>query len=179
MTIETEKVYEIDFERLKNIEIEVEQIDGNELKPKYTSEDNLGFGQNFTDRMFWMEYSNGSWQKPMIKKNAPFKMDPAAVVFHYAQEIFEGMKAYRTENGNINLFRPELNIERLNKSAERMVMPTIDPDIFIAGLKKLLELEKDWAPKSNGATLYIRPTFIAVSPRLGVQPANDYYFYII
>lgn len=179
MTIEAENIYKIDLERLSNIEIEVEKIPEDELKPKFTSEDNLGFGKIFTDRMFWIEYSNGAWQKPMIKKHAPFEINPAAVVFHYAQEIFEGMKAYRTENGNINLFRPEMNIERLNNSAERMVMPKINPDIFIAGLKMLIELEKDWVPKTHGSTLYIRPTYISVTPRLGVQPADDYYFYII
>jgi len=179
MDIEAEGIIENEIKGSVNTEIDVIEIPENELKQKYITEDNLGFGQIFTDRMFWMEYTNGEWQKPVIKKNEPFTLDPAAVVFHYSQSIFEGMKAYRTKDGHLNLFRPDKNIQRLNQSADRMLMPRIDSEIFFAGLKKLLELEQDWAPINPGSTMYIRPTFIGVTSKLGVQPAKDYYFYII
>ncbi|MHA2363643.1 MAG: branched-chain amino acid aminotransferase [Candidatus Hodarchaeales archaeon] len=161
------------------VEIDIEEIPVSELKPKFKTEDNLGFGRLFTDRMFFMEYINGEWKTPKIKKFGSFKLSPAAVVLHYGQEIFEGMKAYPTADGHLNLFRPDKNAERFNKSAERIMMPPIESDVFLTGLKKLLELEKDWAPKSDGTSLYIRPTMIGVTPQLGVQPSREYYFYII
>jgi branched-chain amino acid aminotransferase len=139
----------------------------------------LGFGQNFTDRMFSMVYSDNKWTEATIKRNEPINLDPAALVFHYAQEIFEGMKAFRQENGRVVLFRPEKNISRMNQSADRMCMPEIDSTLFFEGLKKLVALEKEWVPKADGASLYLRPTFIATQPVLGVRPSNQYLFFII
>ena len=159
--------------------IKIESIPKNELKKKYESEDNLGFGQRFTDRMFYMEYHDGAWQEPTIKKFENLSLSPAAKVLHYSQEIFEGMKAYRTADGHVNLFRPDMNIQRFNKSAYRMMMPEIDPDLFLESLSKLIELEKDWIPVSPGTSLYVRPTFIGVTPTLGVQPSSHYIYYVI
>ena len=159
--------------------IKIEQIPENELKKKYESEDNLGFGRLFTDRMFYMEYKKGAWQQPTIKKFENLSLSPAAKVLHYSQEIFEGMKAYRTASGHVNLFRPDMNIKRFNNSAHRMMMPEIDPDLFLESLSKLIELEKDWIPVSEGTSLYVRPTFIGITPTLGVQPSTEYLYYVI
>ena len=123
------------------LKIRVEPL--TELKPKdiLRTPEMLGFGKYFTDRMFFMEYDNG-WQEPVIKKLTNLSLHPAAAVFHYAQEIFEGMKAHRQDNGKIVMFRPDRNIYRFNSSAERMCMPQIDPNVFLAGLKSLLQLEQ-------------------------------------
>lgn len=162
------------------MKINIELIPESELKPKYESEDNLGFGKIPTDRMFIIEYKNSAWQEPaIIKKLEPISLDPSAICLHYAQTIFEGQKAYQTEDGHLNLFRPDKNITRFNKSARRMMMPEIDPEIYLTGLKELLKLEKDWAPKTIGSSLYIRPTMIGTEPGLGVRPSTDYLFYII
>jgi branched-chain amino acid aminotransferase len=161
--------------------IKIEYIPNTELKQKIAPEDEgkLGFGSIFTDRMFLMRYSNGSWNEPVIKKYESLNLDPSAVCFHYGQTIFEGMKAYRTREGHINLFRPEKNANRFNISARRMMMPEIVPEIYLNGIKELIRLEKDWAPKSPGSSLYIRPTMIGTEPGLGVRPSTDYLFYII
>ena len=159
--------------------IRIESIPKDELKKKYESEDNLGFGKLFTDRMFYMEYKKGQWQEPRIKKYENLSLSPASKVLHYAQEIFEGMKAYRTSDGHINLFRPDMNIKRFNNSAERMMMPQIDPELFLESLSKLIELEKDWAPVSEGTSMYVRPTFIGITPSLGVHPSDEYLYYVI
>ena len=159
--------------------IRIESIPKEELKPKNKNEDNLGFGRDFTDRMFYLEYKNGTWQEPIIKKYENLSLSPAAKVLHYSQEIFEGMKAYRTADNHINLFRPDMNIKRFNDSAERMMMPTIDPDLFLESLTKLIELEKDWVPHAPGTSLYVRPTYIGITPTLGVHPSTDYLYYVI
>ena len=159
--------------------IKIEPIPKNELKKKYKNEDNLGFGKLFTDRMFYMEYHNGAWQEPTIKKFENISLSPAAKVLHYGQEIFEGMKAYRTADGHINLFRPDMNIKRFNESADRMMMPQIDPELFLESLTKLIELEKDWVPFSAGTSLYVRPTYFGITSSLGVHPAKDYIYYVI
>ena len=106
-------------------------------------------------------------------------MDPAAMVFHYGQAIFEGMKAYRGKDNQIFLFRPKDNFERMNNSAVRMCMPRLPVDLVLKSLKALLYLEREWVPSAEGASLYIRPTMIGVDPILGVKPADTYYFYII
>ncbi len=161
------------------MKINIESFPETELKQKYSSEDNLGFGKIFTDRMLVIEYKNGAWEDPTIKKYSPITLDPSAIVLHYAQEIFEGQKAFSTPDGQINLFRPDRNAARFNSSARRMMMPEVDPEIYLTGLKELIKLEKDWAPKSPGTSLYIRPTMIGIEPGLGVRPSTDYLFYII
>lgn len=161
------------------MEIELKTIPENELKKKISDETQLGFGSKYSDYMFQVEYSEGRWHSAVIKKLEPLQLHPGAKVLHYAQEIFEGMKAYRTPDGHLNLFRPGSNIERFNRSAQRVLMPPIDPDLFMRGLKQLLALEKEWAPKTRGASIYIRPTMIGVTPFLGVASATEFLFYII
>ncbi|MHA1967037.1 MAG: branched-chain amino acid aminotransferase [Candidatus Hodarchaeales archaeon] len=161
--------------------IKVNHIPDAELKQKFSPEDEegLGFGRIFTDRMLLMEYRDDNWLDPVIKKYEPISLYPSAICLHYAQSIFEGMKAFRTEEGHINLFRPEKNAARFNRSAERMMMPRIDSEIFLNGIKELVKFEKEWAPKSSGSSLYIRPTMIGTEPQLGVRPSKEYIFYII
>ncbi|MFX0117480.1 MAG: branched-chain amino acid aminotransferase [Candidatus Hodarchaeota archaeon] len=149
------------------------------MKEKFSDELSLRFGQIFTDRMYLQEYKKGKWQEGLIKKYQPFQLDPAAVVFHYGQEIFEGMKAYSHANGDIALFRPFKNAERFQKSAIRMGMPPIESDCFVWAIEELVKLERAWIPKSKGTSLYVRPTMIATEPFLGVRPSNSYYFYIL
>jgi branched-chain amino acid aminotransferase len=149
-------------------------------KPPITDESKLAFGKQFTDRMFVMEYDAGrGWHSARIQPYGPFAMDPAAAVLHYAQEIFEGLKAFRRPDGKIALFRPEDNIERFNRSARRMCMPQVDPAFFLRALEELVRLEAAWVPRSEGTSLYIRPTMIATDPYLGVRPSEKYLCYII
>lgn len=149
-------------------------------KPRIEDESKLVFGKQFTDRMFVMEYDAGKgWHSPRIEPYAPFSLDPAALVLHYSQEIFEGLKAFRRQDGRIALFRPEENIKRFNRSARRMCMPEVDEAFFLAALKELVRLEADWVPRSEGTSLYIRPTMIATEAVLGVKPADKYLCYII
>jgi len=149
-------------------------------KPRSQDESKLVFGRQFTDRMFVMEYDAGKgWHSARIVPYGPFVLDPAALVFHYAQEIFEGLKAFRRPDGNIALFRPEENIKRFNRSARRMCMPEVDEEFFLRALKEILRLEADWVPRSEGTSLYIRPTMIATEPVLGVKPSDKYFCYII
>ncbi len=152
----------------------------NSPKAKPTDESNLGFGKIFTDHMFVMDYDTGmGWHDARIVPYAPIELSPAAMCLHYGQEVFEGMKAYRTANGDIQLFRPEENFKRLNSSNERLVIPEIDEAFALEALKKLVEVEKDWVPHTEGAALYIRPFVIAVDPFLGVRPGDKYMFIII
>jgi branched-chain amino acid aminotransferase len=149
-------------------------------KPKFTDESQLGFGKIFTDRLFIAEWKVGQgWVDARIEPYAPFSLDPACMVLHYAQEIFEGLKAYRWHDGSVALFRPEMNARRFNRSAERMCMPEVPEDLFLQGITELVRLEADWIPASAGTSLYIRPTMIAVEPVLGVKPSDHYYFYVI
>ena len=149
-------------------------------KAKPTDESNLGFGHVFTDHMFIMNYDKGQgWHDARIVPYAPLELSPAAMCIHYAQEVFEGLKAYRTADGSVQLFRPEENFKRLNVSNERLVIPQIDVDFCIEALDKLVSIEKDWVPHTDGASLYIRPFIIACDPFLGVRPADSYMFIII
>lgn len=140
----------------------------------------LGFGQVFTDHMFVMDYIDGQgWINPQIIPYGPIILEPSAMVFHYGQAIFEGLKAYRAPDGSINLFRPRLNFERINLSNRRMVIPQIDVDFCLHCLKELLRLEQDWIPSDPGTSLYIRPFIIATDPYLGVRPSHTYKLIII
>ena len=150
------------------------------LKPKPQDESQLGFGRIFTDHMFLMNYEKGrGWYDPRIVPYGDFSMDPAAMVFHYGQAIFEGTKCYRHQDGGLQLFRPEENLARMSRSAERMAMPHLDEETALEGLKKLVEIEKDWVPHQEGTSLYIRPTMIALDAQLGVHASHKYLFYII
>jgi len=149
-------------------------------KAKPTDETQLGFGQVFTDHMLVMDYDRGrGWHDMRIVPYENFSMDPATVVYHYGQAIFEGMKAYRGKEGRVRLFRPRDNFVRMNASGLRMGMPALDPDLCLEGLIKLLDIERDWVPSSDGTSLYIRPTIIATDIGLGVRASDTYRFFII
>ena len=141
--------------------------------------ENLAFGNVFTDHMLVCDFKDGTWSKPIIKPYEPFLIDPSAKVFHYGQAIFEGMKAYKDEQDNVWLFRPDQNLNRFNKSAIRMAMPEIPETIFIDGLKTILNIERDWIKKGLGNTLYIRPFMIAIGSGVIAQPSTQYRFMII
>lgn len=150
------------------------------MQPPYGEARKLEFGRVFTEHLFKMQYSEGQgWQEGQIVKYGTLNLDPAASVFHYAQEIFEGLKAYKTEDGRILLFRPEQNARRLNRSARKLCMPELPEDLFLTALQELVYLDRDWIPDLPGTSLYIRPTMIATEPFLGVSPAKEYLFYIL
>lgn len=149
-------------------------------KEKPADESSLGFGHVFTDHMFIMDYETGKgWHNARIVPYQDLVLSPASMCLHYGQEIFEGLKAYRTAEGKVQLFRPEENFKRMNLSNKRMVIPQINEDDAMEGLMKLLSVEKDWVPHTEGTSLYIRPFIIAVDPYLGVKPADKYMFIII
>ncbi len=148
-------------------------------KPKPKGSE-LGFGTVFTDHMFVADFQEekGCYD-PRIEPYGPLTLDPATAVLHYAQAIFEGLKAFRGVDGRVRLFRPGKHIERLNNSARRMCIPTLDPDWALRSLVELVGLERDWVPSSVGTALYIRPTIIASEAFLGVRPAKSYIYYVI
>jgi len=149
-------------------------------KKEKPADHELQFGKVFTDHMFVMDYIEGKgWHNPKIIPYQPLTLDPSSMVFHYGQTVFEGLKAYRTKDNRILLFRPEKNFSRLNKSNDRLCIPEFDEELALEGLKKLIEVEKDWVPKSKGTSLYIRPFIIATEPFLGVSPSSQYKFIII
>ena len=141
--------------------------------------ENLSFGSVFTDHLLECDYTNGQWQKPVIKPYAPFLLDPSARVFHYGQAIFEGMKAYKDDDDSLWLFRPDENFKRFNNSAARMAMPEVPEEVFIEGLNQLLQLDEAWVKKGKGNTLYIRPFMIATGTGVIASPSSDYKFMII
>ncbi|MBQ8162309.1 MAG: branched-chain amino acid aminotransferase [Clostridia bacterium] len=150
------------------------------LKEKPQDESQLGFGHYFTDHMFLMNYEEGKgWFNPRIVPYGNFEMDPASMVLHYGQAIFEGTKCYRRADGELQLFRPEQNLARMTRSAQRMCMPALDEVTALEGLKKLVEIEKDWVPHQDGTSLYIRPTMISMDVHLGVHASRTYLFFII
>ncbi len=159
------------------IDIRIERTTAPKAKPDW---DNLGFGNFYSDHMFLMNYTEGKgWHDARIVPYAPFELDPATMVFHYAQEIFEGLKAYRTPNGEIQLFRPDKNFERMNRTNDRMCIPHVDVDDCIEALKTLINVDKDWVPVKDGTSLYIRPFIIATDVHLGVHVSKTYLFAII
>jgi branched-chain amino acid aminotransferase len=141
--------------------------------------ENLSFGNVFSDHMLICDFKDGAWQQPIIKIYEPFMIDPSAKVFHYGQAIFEGMKAYKDDNDDVWLFRPDENYVRFNKSAVRMAMPEVPEEIFIDGLKTLLDIERNWVKKGIGNTLYIRPFMIAIGSGVIAQPSTQYRFMIL
>lgn len=149
------------------------------LKPKPDPK-TLVFGRSFTDHMFVMNYDPDKlWHDGRIVPYAPLHLDPSAMVLHYAQEVFEGMKAYRTPDGGVQLFRPMENALRLQSSCERLCIPAIDPETVVAAIKQLVKLEADWVPSEPGTSLYIRPFIIATDPTLGVHASHTYLFAVI
>jgi branched-chain amino acid aminotransferase len=138
------------------------------------------FGTGFADHMFSQEFDAGQgWHDATIKPFGNLSLHPAAAVLHYSQEIFEGLKAYRRQDGGINLFRPDANAARFNRSAHRMVMPEVDPEFHVEAMKQLVGLDSAWVPGDEGSSLYIRPTMIATTPKLGLGAAASYLHFII
>lgn len=140
---------------------------------------NLPFGKLFTDHMLVAEYSKGQWSSVKIKPFGNLSLHPATSMIHYGQSIFEGLKAFRNEQDEIILFRPEANHERMNQSAERMCMPAVPKSIFIEGMKQLIDLDRQWVPNHAESSLYIRPFLFSTDPYLGVKPSENYLFMII
>lgn len=157
--------------------IEITKV--NQSKINEIDFDNLNFGNVFTDHMLVCDYREGAWQKPVIKPYEPFLIDPSAKVFHYGQAIFEGMKAYKDDQDDVWLFRPDQNFKRFNQSAKRLAMPEIPEDIFMGGLKTLIDIERAWVQKGIGKALYIRPFMIAIGTGVMAQPSTQYRFMII
>lgn len=141
---------------------------------------NLGFGKYMTDYMFVMDWTKEKgWEDARIVPYEPIALDPACVTLHYAQETFEGMKAYRTKEGKIQLFRPEMNAKRMIVSNERLCMPAFPEDMFVEAVKELVKIERDWVPSEPGTSLYIRPFMFATETALGVHMATSYKFMVI
>jgi len=141
---------------------------------------NPGFGRTFSDRMFTVRWNEEQgWYDAQIGPYEPIPLDPAANVLHYAQEVFEGMKAYRWEDGRVALFRPERNAERFDNSGRRLCMPPVGGELFLKAVETLVDLEKEWIPSDGKGTLYIRPTMIGTEAALGVKASTTYLFYVI
>ncbi len=159
------------------MEIKVTKTTNPKQKPDQTK---LGFGNYYTDHMFVMNYDEGEgWHDARIVPYGPFELDPASMVLHYAQECFEGMKAYRTAEGKIQLFRPEKNMARMNTSCERLCIPKFDGDFVIEAIKQLVKIDQDWIPTEKDTSLYIRPFVFAVDKHVGVHPAKHLIFAVI
>lgn len=149
-------------------------------KQKPGADDPLKFGTIFTDHMFVCDYIEGQgWVDPRIVPYQPLALDPSCMVFHYGQEMFEGLKAYKSEDGRTLLFRPDKNWERAKNSNQRLCMPEIPKELFLQALNDLVKLDADWIPTKPGTSLYIRPFMFATDPFLGVRPSNTYKFLII
>ncbi len=140
--------------------------------------ENLPFGKVFSDHMLIMDYRDGAWQEPEIVPFGPIDMHPAMSAIHYGQSIFEGMKANRTPNGEITIFRPDMNAKRFIESSERMCMPVIPEEMFMELVRKMVEVDKDWIPQRDGYSLYIRPFLFATDEFIGIKPSETYKFMI-
>ena len=158
-------------------QIKIEKTKSPKQKP---DQNKLGFGKIFTDHMFIMDYSEDKgWYDPRIVPYAPIEMDPASMVLHYGQAIFEGLKAYRAKEGSIQLFRPIKNMERINLSNDRLCIPEIDTEFAVQAVKALVNVDQDWIPSQPETSLYIRPFIFASDPYLGVKPSSTYKFMVI
>lgn len=159
-------------------EITIERTQHPKQKPM--DQTRLGFGNYYTDHMFLMNYDEGKgWHDPRIVPYGPIELDPAAMCLHYGQEVFEGLKAYRTEDGRILLFRPDRNMARLNSSNERLCIPEIDEAFAVEAIKTLVSVDQDWIPTAEGTSLYIRPFIFATEAQVGVHPAQELLFAVI
>ncbi len=161
----------------RRMKLEVKRV---KTPRKLPANSELGFGQVFTDHMFNMDYTQESaWHNPRIEPYGPIIMDPATMVLHYGQAVFEGLKAYRTSAGKIQLFRPGRNMARFNRSAQAVCIPEIDEAFALSVVKQLVAIDKDWVPSASETSLYVRPTIVAMDPYLGVRPSHAYRFFII
>jgi branched-chain amino acid aminotransferase len=155
------------------------QIEKTQTPRPRIAADKLGFGQYFADHMFTLEYENGEWKNARIRPYGPLEMEPGASVFHYGQALFEGLKAFRSVDGHINLFRPEYNANRMIAGAERLCMQAPNPKDFIQAVQQLVKLDASWIPDQKDSALYLRPTLIGTESFLGVRPSKKYLFFII
>ena len=162
------------MEMVSNIAIERSK----ESKLSNVDFNNIQFGKQFSDHMFTADYKDGEWENLKISPYEPITLSPACAAIHYGQSVFEGMKAYKNEEGEVFLFRPEENAKRINKSAERLCIPTVPQDLFMEALKQLIKIDSDWVPAVDGCSLYIRPFIFASEELLGVRPAEEYKFMI-
>ena len=159
------------------MDIKVTRNQNPKVKP---DESSLGFGKYFTDHMFLMDYTEGvGWHDARIVPYGPLALDPATMVLHYAQETFEGMKAYRKKDGTIQLFRPAMNAKRMQQSNERLCIPTLPVEDFVEAVKAIVREDSDWVPSKEGTSLYIRPFMYATEAAVGVHAAKSYQFVII
>ncbi len=150
-----------------------------ELKA-HPADDRLQFGTVFTDHMFVMDYTDGKgWHDPRVVPYQPFSLDPATAVLHYAQAVFDGLKAYRGTDGVIRFFRAGKHAERLNRSCQRLCIPALDPANILESFHALVGVDQEWIPRTRGTALYMRPTVIATEPFLGVRPAKSYTYFLI
>lgn len=140
---------------------------------------NINFGKLYSDHMLVADYADGNWGTPEIVPFGPLTLSPATTFIHYGQAIFEGVKAYKNPEGNPIIFRPYDNWQRFNRSAERMAMPAVPEEIFMEGLRRLVDLDRDWVPSGDGTSLYLRPFMIATDEFIGVRPAEHFKFMII
>ena len=160
--------------------MEIEYVQAKTLKEKPAWDQNLGSGKYFTDYMFTMDWTvNKGWHNAKIEPYAPICLDPATLVLHYAQETFEGLKAYKSKDGNVLLFRPEMNARRFANSNRRLCMEILPEEMFVEAIEKLVAHEVDWIPTAEGTSLYIRPFMFATEAAVGVHPSSAYKFVII
>lgn len=159
--------------------VQVTRCTPDQSRPRPDPND-IGFGRHASDHMFLMEYEEGrGWYDPRIEPYRPLELDPAAMVLHYNQQIFDGLKAYNLVDGTIGLFRIDRHADRINRSADRLMMPRIEPDQIVLAIESLVRVDRDWIPDAPGTSLYIRPTMIATEPALGVRVSRRYLFYVI
>jgi branched-chain amino acid aminotransferase len=158
-------------------EIKIQKVETSKLHSLSLA--NLPFGKYFTDHMLEADYEDGEWKNIEIKPYQPLLLEPSVAALHYGQAIFEGMKAYKDNDGSAYIFRPFDNMKRFNVSAARMHMPSVPEDIFIEGLRQLIEVDKNWIPDQPDHSLYIRPFMFSIDPFLGVKPSECYKFIII
>lgn len=160
------------------LDIKIERTNSPKKLPE--KDNPLVFGTIFTDHMFIMDYTSGrGWHDARIIPYQPLSLEPSAMVFHYGQEMFEGLKAYKAKDGRLLLFRPDMNAKRTNRTCSRLCMPEIPEENFVQAIKLLVKTDKAWVPTNEGTSLYIRPFIIATSPFLGVRPSYTYKFIII
>ncbi|WP_375585293.1 branched-chain amino acid aminotransferase [Cyclobacterium xiamenense] len=161
----------------KTLTISVKKVRQSRLER--TNFDELAFGQIISDHMFVAEYEEGVWQNLRVEPYGPMQLNPANATLHYGQSVFEGLKAYRNEAGELLVFRGDANQRRLNESAARMCIPAVPEEVFMEGMRKLLEVDREWVPKRPGCSLYIRPFVFAADDYLGIRPSRKYTFMIL
>jgi branched-chain amino acid aminotransferase len=159
------------------MEIQIEKVSQSRLPS--VDINNLAFGQHISDHMFLADFENGAWINPRIVPYQNLSLSPLTLAIHYGQSIFEGMKAFKTPSGKINIFRPAKHHERMSKSLERMCMPLVPMDLFMGGLETLIDLDRAWVPEKPGYSLYVRPFAFASEPKLGLKVADRYTFCIV